>query len=784
MHRTLAILFLALLPALVPGQVKYSTPHFSIALAADGRITSLQDTDRRREYLAPRQPAPFLSIRTASGIEFPSHMTRVTDDSLVFAYRRSGASVAVRVTRHTTHLTFEVARVAPAGAIDAVLWGPYPTSISRTVGEIVGVVRDGRYAIGIQALNPKTIGSAPENAEGFEMSRGRAAEPRPWGSILQCYSLDRSRPRRADVWMGSFPDMPIDPIPGETVVGSKIALFGCPEPDALDVIGAIEIAEGLPHPMLNGVWFKKSPEQGRSYLIADFDEQTLDTLLTCTQRAGLMTLYHMQPFASWGHYQVNTSFFPAGAASLRACVAKAKARGIRLGGHTLTTFIQTNDPYVTPVPDPRLAKTGWSTVTAPIDTAATEIPVASPKYFANDKANWLHAVVIDNEILRYRAVSAEAPWRLLDCQRGAFGTHIAPHAMNAPVGKLLDHAYEVFFPNFDLQREIARNLARTFNETGLEQMDFDGHEGCASSGQGDYAYTLFPQDFYENLDHMVINGTSNSKHYYWHVNSYCNWGEPWTEGFRESMQEYRLTNQALFERNYLPCMLGWYLLTPTTTLSDMEWMLARAAGFNAGFALATNMEAIRNNPELGAILDAIREWETARRSHAFPEALRTAMKDPKKEFHCEVAGTGTWRLFPFHETGAFQHERIIRQPGEPTASRWTFRSTDQKQALQFKLRVAPGSGSVADPVFELDRSATLSFKVVLMGGQTLVCEGTSTGRVYDEKGRQVRTVEAVGAVPIVATGSHEVRFDCTFTGTPSPAVTVTFKTRGEAITVP
>ena len=82
---------------------------------------------------------------------------------------------------------------SPVGVVDAVIWGPYPTSISRTVGEIIGVVRDSAFALGIQALNPKTIGSYPDSAEGFDMSRGRAAEPRPWGSVLQCYSLDRTR---------------------------------------------------------------------------------------------------------------------------------------------------------------------------------------------------------------------------------------------------------------------------------------------------------------------------------------------------------------------------------------------------------------------------------------------------------------------------------------------------------------------------------------------------------------------------------------------------------------
>jgi hypothetical protein len=761
-------------------QVQYETDQFRLTIDRTGSVTSMYDRVHQKEYLAQRQPAPFLSVLRNGRVEYPSNAVGIANDTLILEFLGSKATIVIAVSAQPTHLTFEIVRATPDDAIDGAIWGPYPTSISKTVGEIVGVVRDEQFAIGIQALNPKTLGSYPDSKEGFEMSRGRAAVQKPWGSVLQCYSLNRSMPRRADVWLGNFPDMPIPPIPGETVAGSKIALFGCPEPEALDRLGAVELAEGLPHPMLDGVWFKKSREQGRSYLIADFTPQNIDELLSCTKRAGLMTLYHMEPFASWGHYEINTKIFPDGASGVRACVEKANALGIRLGAHTLTTFIQTNDPYVTPVPDPRLAKTGTSLLTGDIDSSSREIPVASAEYFANEKSNWLHAVVIGTEILRYRAVSAQAPWTLLDCQRGAYGTSAQAHLKGTVVGKLLDHPYEVFFPNFDLQREIARNLARTFNQTGLSQMDFDGHEGCAATGQGDYAYDLFPQDFYDALDHFVLNGTSNSKHYYWHMNSYCNWGEPWSEGFREAMQDYRISNQALFERNYMPHMLGWYLLTETTTLSDIEWMLARAAGFNAGFALVTSIDAVRKNPDTGIILDAIREWEKAKRSGAFSPIQRKVLKDPKFEFHLEPVKEGGWDLFSYHDSRTFRHEKQIRQPGEPAGSRWEVYNADRAQAVQFTVRAVGDSGSIINPTLEIDRYRAISFGVELKAGQTLLCDGTTTGRVYDKKGRHIMTVQASDRIPVLHPGKHEIRFDCDFKGRSNPAAEVTFTTRGEA----
>jgi len=176
---------------------------------------------------------------------------------------------------------------------------------------------------------------------------------------------------------------------------------------------------------------------------------------------------------------------------------------------------------------------------------------------------------------------------------------------------------------------------------------------------------LFAKTFYDNLDHTVLNGTSNSEPFYWHINTYCNWGEPWNGGFTESMQQYRLDNQGLLERNYLPNMLGWYLLTEKTTLPEMEWMLARSAGYNAGFAMATSLEALRGNPNTGILLDAIREWETCRRDKAFPEELREQLKDPKKEFHLEKVSDVKWLLYPMQRDETLTDRSVIFKKGLP-----------------------------------------------------------------------------------------------------------------------
>ena len=774
--RVLTVLAALATPAAALAPIELKTPDLVVGLDA-GRLASLRVAGGTRECLPAGQRPPLLSVRIDGRDHAPDGMTyRERTKDLTLRYSASGVEVDVKTAARPTHLALEITAVRPAGLVDAVVWGPYPTTIGGTVGEIVGVVRDGTITIGLQPLNVKTRGGALLNDEGSDPSRGTLAQPAPWGSVLQAFALDRSRPRKAAAWNGQFPNMPVPPMPGETVVGSRVALFASAASAALQRIGAIERAEGMPHPMLDGQWVKQWRDQGRSYLIAAFTESTVDELLGYTRRANLMSLYHPEPFARWGHYRPDPGSFPSGNAGMKRAVEKARALGIRIGVHTLTNFINTHDAYVTPVPDPRLARSGEGTLVEAVEEDDTEIRVASPEYFDNEKANWLHTVVIGQELIRYASVSKAEPWKLLGCERGAFGTRPAAHAAGATVGKLIDHPYKVFFPNLALQDEIASNLARWFNETGVSQLDFDGREGCLASGQGDFAQDRFAQVFFERLDHGVVNGTSTSSPYYWHINSYCNWGEPWYGGFRESMQEYRIQNQALFDRNYVPNMLGWYRLTATTSLAEMEWMLARAAGFGAGFAMSTTLEELRGNPDTGLLLDSIREWETARRGGAFSAAQRERLKDARLEFHLEPADAAAWRLYPHHDSGPFTHEPVVHQPGEPTGAEWRVENRDDSQLLRFRLQVPGDSGSVSRLRFEVDRKP-FEIAVEVKAGESLVFAGEGHARVYDAKGRQTRTAAIAQPAPVLPAGVSVVVFDCAFSG--EPRVVVTFQTRGE-----
>ena len=744
----------------VVAQINLRTDHFSLSITQTGQFSEMTNPATGKNYLAHGEKAPLLKIRVDTTWEEPSKAVfNSKSGEITLTYAVSKINAVVKVTINKNHLSFRLVKLSDKVKVNAVIWGPYPTTISQTIGEVIGVVRDGQYAIGLQSLNLKTLGGILKNEGGADDSRGNTAIVRPYGSSLQAYSLDRSKPRHLSVWNDKYPDMPVAAIPGETTIGSAIALFGCPENETLDNIGAIELAEGLPHPMINGIWHKQSPETGRAYLISDFNESNIDEMLDYTQQAGLMSLYHEGPFQSWGHFILDPKSFPNGNAGMKTCVEKAAKKGLRIGVHTLSTFINTNDPYVSPVPDKRLSETGASVLSANVSATATEILVESNQYFKNIKPSTLHAVRIGEEIVRFRDVTAQAPYQLLDCQRGAFGTKATVHTKGEHAGMLLDYPYNTLFPNFELQQEIAGNLGRFFTETGVSHMDFDGHEGCMSSGEGDYAIQAFAEKVFRDTKQTLVNGTSRSSHYYWHICHYWNWGEPWYGGFRESQGDYRLENQPLLERNYMPNMLGWFLLSATTGIEDIDWMMSRAAGYHAGFALVARYKSLQKNPNTTQLLALIKLWQEASKQKIFSSDQLARLKNPANDFHLEKEGQ-EWKLYPFKKY-KFEHAKQLLQPGQPTYSEWTFENQDAEQPLSFTLTLMGKQGAISNPWIELDGYFKLELPETFEAGNSIVCDGKSI-KLYNSKGSFKKEIPLSQAIPQLKTGRHIVKFDCGF----------------------
>ena len=654
--------------------VSFDAGQVRLSLDATGRIAGLFGTAAAKEYLPPERSAYLLYLVVDGKHLSPTALSvSPTNDRLRLVYGQTGVSVTVKAATRPTHVTFELVSVEGAQP-SMIRWGHFATTIGKTVGATVGVVRDNRFAIGIQALSIQTIAGAAR---------------KEYGSLLYAYAKEHDG----------------------GVLGSKIALFGCPADQALDTIGEIEVAEGLPHPMLDGVWAKRSPTAHWPYMIVAFSEATMEEVLELAQQGGFRYVYHPGPFKTWGHFQLKPDQFPHGDESLKRCADQAAKLGIRLGLHTLTAFITTNDPYVTPVPDPRLARWGATTLSAAIDQNVREIPVSDPQAIsAKQRRGWSQPVaMVGQEIMLYQGLSDAKPWRLLDCDRGAFGTRAASHEAGAEVARLATHPYKTLFPGITngMMDEMTQRLVELMNYTGLRMMSFDGIEGLWSYGHGSWAGVRFVKQCFDGWQPEVVSGASCLLHYNWHIHTRMNWGEL-TQSAKIDIDEYRSKRCQYYDENLLPKGMGWWRLGlstydwEATRMEDVEYLLAKAAGHDATHAMQTHPPSLRQHGYADVCLALVKAWTQVREQTAFSADQLERLREKGRDFHLEAVGNQRWQLTeieysPFHwlcsGTGRPQPHDPARQVlSFTTESEAHFGTTCRftnpwhRQPLRFELR--------------------------------------------------------------------------------------------------
>ncbi len=792
---------LALLGAFVLGcseknALVLRTDTLRVVISEQGQIIHLQDWKNGTEYVS--RPSPILQLRKNGAFAVPQS-ARAKGNGIELTF--PGGFVAhVQIEEKDAHIVFELTELSNPDSVDLVLWGPYATTIGESIGETVGVARGAEFAIGLQALNIKTLGGFPWNENDampemdiFEggnyhdmdpaksrsvLYRVEAAKPDSMGSTLQAYTRNRVKDR---VIKNQGYDRYVAPAFDDGgVVGSKIALFGVPVAQTLATLGIIEQAEGLPHPMIDGVWGKESPTANAAYIIMNFSEATSEQAMDIVEKAGLRYLYHDGLFETWGHFKINEESFPDGVASLKRISNRATERGLMIGTHNLSNFVTTNDPYVTPTPDSRLAKVGSTRLLEELSSDQSSISIEDPGYFNQANKSYLMAAQIEDEIIKYTSVSANSPWQLVGVERGAFGTTASAHPVGSKISKLDDHGYMVFLTETSLSEEMAKTLATLYNEAGLRQISFDGLEGNRSTGMGNYGESLFAQSWYDNLNEDIrshyIADASRTTHFFWHIYTRMNWGEPWYAGFRESQTEYRLKNQAYFQRNLMPGMLGWFKMTPETSLEDIEWMLSLSAGYDAGYGFVTSFDAVEKNGQTDAILALLGAWEKLRIGDVFTEDQKALLRSRDLEYHLEVASDGAWTLTP-SKVHIFRRFNRERQPGEPAESNFTFESEEIEGPISFILTADGGTAS--NIRFTLDNNQEVAIPIGLAKGESLVFRDGSSATRFDPSWHALESIPVDSAALLAQAGSHSLSLTAELDGDTETSLRVELRLKGQ-----
>ncbi len=685
--------------------------------------------------------------------------------------------------------------------IDMFIFGCYHTDMMN-YGEILGAAWDDKKttALCIQSLNPKTVGGfKPEYYYSLYPRRNEtritpnhresaphcASLPVTDGCDLICHAENMTRP--LPNYADGMENSEVSPIEGPDVFikGAAIALVACRYEELLDRISDLEIAEGLPHPMKDGIWAKKNPRTSESYMmISGGTKENLEKSFEWVKKAGMKCLYSWGQFKSWGHFEMLPSVYD-GDEGFRKSVEYAKSKGIESGFHTLSNFINTNDPYVEGKPDDRLLVMDRTVILEDIDESATSIVIRDKKNFG--KRSNLNCIRMGDELATFEKLDeSDDKLTLVNVTRGAYKTTPAAHKKGDELLRLFDHGYKTLFPNLELQHEMGQRVASLMKYAGISRMSFDGLEGCLYTGRGEYACSKYTDDCYKIFGDSVLCDASMPSHYRWHIHSYFNWGEPYYDyPDRGGMPAYRAGNQEFFERNFMPRMLGQYKIMlaydrfEATSLENFEHTLSSTVAWDAGFGLDTAESVLLKHGLTDELLDAVRIWSDLRFNGDIPQSLRDEMKDEYAEWHVEETDNG-WDVFRMHNQDFHLRYNNRGSDGEFSSTMCIDRVTI-KTPFTLKIRVGSLAEKGAMTKFAIHGgwggySPIVSFEGInIPGGHYLLFDGKNTLTHLDENYHFIETITGKGDMrgPSIHSNlsGYDARWRCTEDATISPVAT-------------
>ena len=339
----------------------------TMELGSTGRIEKLIDSRTGKDYSPTNWKDAFVYIYLENRIEFPTTMTQ-EGNILTFTFKdgrddNTAVIAKIQIEEKENYTNFELIELENKSGKDLkhFIWEPITVTIKDTIADALGVVYDSRFAVGLMGLNVKTVAAKPENVPDLrpmsswhpirehQYSAAVAVEE---GGQLRAYTSDYSKDRSEAIRDGQKYDIEaLDPaICGDDgeIVGSKVALYGCTPDTVLDIVGAMEVAEGMPHPTVNGEW-QKDPEQLHNlqlrteYLFPHFSTDTIDDKIYQARRLDAELMYGHDTFVSYdGDYRIIG--FDTYEEFNEQIAQKAKDKGLLVGTKNRPAFVRKDLP--------------------------------------------------------------------------------------------------------------------------------------------------------------------------------------------------------------------------------------------------------------------------------------------------------------------------------------------------------------------------------------------------------------------------------------------------------
>ena len=592
--------------------ITFENDYASYSIGSDGSNQHFIDIKTGQDY-CDQSVIPYCASIKAAGRDWPVSDVTYDGEQLKLSFGDSGISVLVNVTINKRYFLFKVVEVS-GGDVESLTF----INLSlKSPGE--------PFAGCALALNLQT------KVVEFPQANSRIQ--------ASCY-------------------------PRFGMIGAEIALIGCPQSDLREVIKeVVDQARDLPHSTIGGPRALDAPINQGSYLFnfKDLSEDTVDQWISLANKLGINQIdFHGGTSFRFGDCYPNPETYPEGRKSLKRVIDRLHDAGISAGLHTYAFFINKKCPWVTPIPDPRLAKDAVFTLASDLSMDATKTPVVEPTekmstitgFFVRNSVT----LQIEDELITYSNISKHTPYAFLNCKRGACGTKISSHPKGAKVYHLKE-CFGLFVPDGDstLLAEVADKTAQTFNDCGFDMIYLDALDGEDILGGGENGWhygSKFVFELFSRLKKSALMEMSTFHHHLWYVRSRMGAMDHPSRGHKRFIDMHCKANEGL-KRMFLPGHLGWWSIKTwngiqgePTFSDDIEYLCGKCIATDVGLSIMGINPSNCDKPIYKRMAGILKRYEDLRHSNYFSESVKSQLRIPGAEHAMKKDANDGWSFYP------------------------------------------------------------------------------------------------------------------------------------------